>query len=229
MCLFANPSDECNHVECIQYYFSQNQYIHTNTAVISGMTHLIQNQSLALSDLLNKTSLLTQRLDEISKRLDMPPKVQECVSDEHLHIENIFKSISSGVVFNMFISLVNELPEIIYKEKGFHVIANVISSAGTKVFISNASSFVVRLFTVENPPKILKGNISGKKILRGTTETTPDSNGNIIFRNIVINEVTSHYPNDSLSLVVICPELTYIKPFATGGISIRARKHRKET
>ena len=229
MCLFANPTDLCNHLECLQYYYSQNPHLYTIPSAISGMTQIIHSQSEALRDLLNKSALLTQKIEEITERLNKSQNVQECINDEHFNIENIFKWISSGVVFNMYISLVNEIPRYLYKEKGFQIIANVISSDGTIVVFPNTNPFVIKLFTVENPPKLLKNNISGKKILRGTTETAPDSNGIIHFRNVVINEVTSHYPNDSLLLVVICPGLSYIKPLATSGISIRARKHRKDS
>ena len=227
MCLFSNPSDLCDHQECIRYYLTHSQMQYSNSSLIAGINTLIQQQSIALSNLVNKNNLLNQNLDSLTQALGKTAQIQSRTKDEHFNIEDIFRWISSGVVFNMFITLTVELPEIIYKEKGFNITANVLDSSGTKVNISGTHSFLIALFTVENPPKLLKTNISGKKILRGTTETIADQNSTIQFHNLVINEVTSHYPNDSFCLVILCPSLSYIKPLATSGISIRARKHRR--
>ena len=127
----------------------------------------------------------------------------------------------------MAITLASQLPEVIFKEKGFDIIANVQYTNGEIAILPSTYPFEIALFTMENPPKLLKTNISGKKILRGSSETVPDAKGNIHFQNIVINEVTSHYPNDSFCLVILCSSLSYIKPLATSGISVRARKHKR--
>lgn len=225
MCLYGNSSEFCDHPECSRYYFFQSEF--NSTSLIAGLSTLVQQQSIVLSELVNKHTSLSQKLDNLSTAMTMATEASLQVPDEQFSIEDIFNWISSGIAFNLFIKLVGELPATIYKEKGFNLVANVVSENGTCVPIPSSNSFIVALFTVENPPKLLKTNISGKKILRGTSETISDSNGNIQFRNLVINEVTSHYPNDCFCLVIMCPNLSYIKPLATNGISIRARKHRK--
>ena len=198
-----------------------------NSSLIAEISTMIQQQTIALDNLVMKNKLLDKNLDSLTQALRKSMQIERCNSDEHFNIEEIFRWISSGVVFSMFITLAVELPEVIYKEKGFNITVNVVNSSGEKISNIGSHSFVIALFTVENPPRLLETNISGRKILRGTTETIADQNGSITFHNLVINEVTSHYPNDSFCLVILCPSLSCIKPLATSGVSIRARKHRK--
>jgi hypothetical protein len=50
---------------------------------------------------------------------------------------------------------------------------------------------------MDNPPCYLNKSLSGKSILRGTSEVEMNENGEINFSNIVINEVSSHYVNNA--------------------------------
>ena len=210
----------------MRFYFSQAANA-PNSSIIAGINALIQHQSIALGDLMNRNSILNQRLDSLSLMINQNPLNQVNIAEEQFNIEGIFRWISSGRNFNMILTLVSEFPQIIYKEKGFHMHLQVRYANGEIAILPSTYSFEIALFTMENPPKLLKTNISGRKFSRGTYETVPDANGNIHFQNIVINEVSSHYPNDSFCLVILCPSLSYIKPLATSGISVRARKHKR--
>jgi hypothetical protein len=185
----------------------------------------MQQQAFALNDLIQKNSLLNQNLDRLSQTLSNPSKPCPSQNEEKFCLESLFRWISSDRVFPMSLNLITDFPDVIFKEKGFKLNVNVLDSAGLFP-VPCGTSFMVALFTVENPPKLLKYNISGKKILRGTTEAVADSNGEICFQNIVINEVTSHYPSDKFCFVILCPGSQQIKPLVISGISVRARKHR---
>ncbi|OMJ85815.1 hypothetical protein SteCoe_12811 [Stentor coeruleus] len=227
MCLFTNPSELCNHPECIRHYFSQYNTSTNNGSLIANINALIQQHSIALNDLTRKNNTLNQNLDTLTQELLKKTKIPQSNIEEPFSLEGIFRWISSGKTFSLFITLLNSFPDIIYKEKGFHVQVNVTDSNGSTVILPNSFTFIIALFTMENPPKLLKRNISGKKILRGTSEAIPEDDGIIHFRNVVVNEVTSHYPNDSFCLVILCPSLSHVKPLATSGISVRARKHNR--
>lgn len=227
MCLFTNPSELCNHPECVRYYFSQYSTSTNNGSLIANINALIQQHSIALNDLTHKNNTLNQKLDTLTQELSKKTKIPQPNIEEPFTLEGIFRWISSGKTFSLYITLLNSFPDIIYKEKGFYIQANVIDSNGSTVILPSTFTFVIALFTMENPPKLLKNNISGKKILRGTSEAVPEVDGIIHFRNVVVNEVTSHYPNDSFCLVILCPSLSHVKPLATSGISVRARKHNR--
>jgi hypothetical protein len=227
MCLFTNGTELCSHPECINYYITQRSFSITSNDIISGIISVIQQQSVCLRDLVEKSETLNDKIEQINEIISKKSRPQQFISSDQFNIERIFRCTNEEAEYNMFISIVSDLPEIIYKEKGFEIIVNVIDSNGCKVIIPNTFPFIVSLFTKENPPKLLKTNISGRKILRGTCESVSDADGNIRFRNVVINEVTSHYPNDSFCLVIYSPGLSNLKSLATSGISVRARKHRK--
>ena len=226
MCLFTNSSEICNHPECIRFYVSSRVPQLNNSSLIASLTTIMQQQAFALNDLVQKNSLLNQNLDRLNQNLSNNSKSAGSVTEDKFSLEGIFRWISSDRVFPMFINLINGFPEVIFKEKGFRLDVNVVDSTGASVPIPNNLNFMVALFTVENPPKLLKYNISGKKILRGTTEVVADNNGEACFQNIVINEVTSHYPSDKFCFVILCPSSQQIKPLAISGVSVRARKHR---
>jgi hypothetical protein len=121
---------------------------------------------------------------------------------------------------------VSEFPSVIFKERGFPLHINIVDTSGCKVEILANLSLSVSLFTMENPPKALKNNISGKKIIRGTIEAVVE-NGEALFTNVVINEVTSHYPNNKFCFVVMCNNSQEVKPLVISGITVRARKHKQ--
>ena len=226
MCLFTNSSEICNHPECIRFYVSTRVPVLNSSSLIASLTSIMQQQTFALNDLVQKNSLLSQNLDRISQNLANNSKSASNVAEDKFSIEGIFRWISSDRVFPLFINLINDFPEVIYKEKGFRLDVNIVDSTGAQVPIQNGLGFMVALFTVENPPKLLKLNISGKKILRGITEVVANIKGEACFQNIVVNEVTSHYPSDKFYFVILCPNSPQIKPLVIRGVSVRARKHK---
>jgi hypothetical protein len=86
--------------------------------------------------------------------------------------------------------------------------------------------FKIKLYTNDNPPKLLKLNIASKKILRGTLEGLMDQSGYVVFTNIVINEVSSHYVKESFIMVIGC-EMPDVKPLVVENLYVRARNSKK--
>ena len=122
--------------------------------------------------------------------------------------------------------VVGEAPSSVLKEKGFDLHLDVRDESGAK--IRDEKLFKIKLFTNETPPKPLKHNIASKKILRGTLECCMDNNGIINFDNIVINEVSSHYINESFTMV-ISSENCGIKPYIIENLYVRARNSNKKS
>ena len=127
----------------------------------------------------------------------------------------------------MKISLISAFPDALYKERGFEIEIVILDQNNSQVQMPNGVIFIVSLFTVEDPPMLIKTNISGKKILRGTIELETKNKGRILFNNVVINEVSSHYPNEKFCLVISCQTSGQIKPLVFNNLSVKARKYKK--
>ena len=90
MCLYTNPSELCNHSECLRYYLSQGSNIQ-NSNLITAIGSLIEQQSIALNDLVNKNSILNQHLDRLSVIVNQVQPVQTIITEEQFNIEGIFR------------------------------------------------------------------------------------------------------------------------------------------
>ena len=98
----------------------------------------------------------------------------------------------------------------------------IVNQNNEKISMPIPVNFKIMLFTTESPPKLLKVNTSGDKIMRGTVEV--ESSGVIFFRKIVIKEVTSHFRNGCFFLVVMPKNSNEIKPLVIENFVIKARK-----
>ena len=127
--------------------------------------------------------------------------------------------------YDLKIIIIGETPNMVLKEKGFCIQAEVRNKEEKIVFSDKL--FKIRLFTNENDAKPLKLNIASKKILRGTLEARMPEDSTITFNNIVINEVSSHYINESFTLVVSCDD-NDIKPLVIENLYVRARNSNKK-
>lgn len=122
----------------------------------------------------------------------------------------------------LFLQLANQMPNPAYKERTFSIILNIIDSNGMKVKLNENLVFKIMLFTADNPPKLLSINTSGDKIMRGTLEA--EGNSTVIFKKIIIKEVTSHFRNGVFYFLVCPKEASFIRPFIHPDFVIKARK-----
>jgi hypothetical protein len=112
----------------------------------------------------------------------------------------------------------------VYKERAFALTINILDSQGEYAPLTEPCNFKIMLFTTEVPPKVMKVNTSGDKIMRGTSEISLSRNQyNLQFNKIVIKEVTSHFRNGCFFLVVM-PALPHIEPLVIENLVIKARK-----
>lgn len=226
MCLFTNPSEICNHPECHRFTLNYSSFSIANPNLIGNMNLLLQQQSIALSDLIQKSYLLNTKLNTLQDSLKLSQKSQISNPDSISLNENTLNWNITNQSFSYLLKLTNEMPEVIHKERGFSIDLCICDQSGLQVFPQTSLNFNIELYTVENPPKLLKVNISGKKILRGTVETAVE-NGKVNFSNVVVNEVTSHYPNNKFFFIVSCVNSNEIKPLVISGVTVRARKHKQ--
>jgi len=108
--------------------------------------------------------------------------------------------------FEYQIVLNYELPLPLYRERNFEFTVNIIDKNGKLVENSNKIPLTLSIYTCENPPKYIDSNTAGNKIFKGFTEKDLVK-GSASFEKIQIKEVTSHFRNGWIFLV-IHPKIT---------------------
>lgn len=232
MCLQTLTNEFCEHLEC--YVYNSNLSLmgvpNSQFNVIQQFTSMLSIQQQMVDQIAITNNQITNSLDNIVEQINLinhsslAQNQPNLLNDENAQIDQIFQWASADNEFSHFIQLKEPLPPIIYKEKGFEIRVFIADKYDRPVQISNSLKFKVLLFSSENPPKLLKLNISGKKIIRGTTESVMFCDGQVYFSNIVINEVTSHYANDSFYLVIMTFNSKTIKPLVISNVTVKARK-----
>ncbi|OMJ88409.1 hypothetical protein SteCoe_9628 [Stentor coeruleus] len=214
MCLLGQAKKPCSHPDCIEYYSKTLPQvvpsIHTITE--SLISSILLRQPL-LNSIFHTTQALISKAEDIQTVLSSIP--QTTVSPHPFYDKNSYK--------NRIVLTSSELTEI-YKEKGFSLTIQVVDEDNNKVIIQDM--FKIKLYTNDNPPKLLKLNIASKKILRGTLEGLMDQNGYVVFANIVINEVSSHYVKESFIMAIEC-DMPDVKPLIIENLYVRARNSKK--
>jgi hypothetical protein len=64
----------------------------------------------------------------------------------------------------------------VYKERSFSLDVNIVDQHEKLAPLPEACDFKILLFTTEVPPKVMKVNTCGDKIMRGTTELNLSQN-----------------------------------------------------
>ncbi|CAG9321658.1 unnamed protein product [Blepharisma stoltei] len=168
---------------------------------------------------------LTQIVDRLANNQQTPEAVSPCLhsSESVTTSEDLLTAICGPHQdFDFFIQLVNEIPNPAYKERAFQVVAQIVDAEGNKVTLPNMVSFNIMLFTTESPTKSLKVNTSGDKIMRGTTEV--EATSELVFRKVVIKEVTSHFRNGCIFMAICPKQNSRIKPLIINNVVVKARK-----
>ena len=214
MCLISQREEPCNHPEC-QGHFNSFMVDSTKAQLMESLVMLLLSRNAALLNLSNITGQIDKRAAELEMQKTHQPSSKEPKKMSFYTKED----------YDLKIIIIGETPNMVLKEKGFCIQAEVRDKEDNKLFIDKL--FKVRLFTNENEPKSLKLNIASKKILRGTLEARMSEDLTIMFDNIVINEVSSHYINESFTIVVSCDD-PETKPLVIENLYVRARNSNKK-
>lgn len=217
MCLLTTNSTPCDHVECKEQLHCLTPQAcfpppTPSSALYLGLTQL--NQLLL--------GMASQSAQVMTYLKVIGPKLVSYRKGAVSHFDFRYPDTR---FYPLHLHLLGEEIHQVYKERGFPLTFQLLHSSGTP-FHSSGRRCKVCLYSQDSPPKRISQNISGKKILRGTVETESDSQGLVTFPNIVVNEVSSHYPNDAFYLVVMSTSPD-IQPYTVEAFSVRARKPMK--
>lgn len=206
MCLLTASKEICEHTDCRPVTGRLSEGVLAGVYV--GMCQL--NQMLVT--LVGQNAAMQQHLGRLVLRTGSAKKVQ-----------SFDPSQTDTRVYELQLSPTDDLPQQVFRERGFSLTLQLTAPDTTARSLPRLR-FKLALYTQESPPRLLTRNITGKKALRGSREAESSCSGLVVFSNIVINEVSSHYLGDCFDLVVLPTSHLAIRPFVLRSFSVKARK-----
>ena len=194
-----------------------------DTAMISTLFRLMIQQNEMIKSIAEQTKVVLEKLSNYPENTNtVSASSEEVITAAHL------KRILCGNDYEQEyrLELVSEMPSPAYKERSFSLMLQIVNKMGEKVCLPESLNFKVMLFTTENPPKVMKINTSGDKILKGITEA--QGNSTIFFRKLAVKEVTSHFRNGCFFFVVTTKDSKMIRPLIIENFVVKARKINNE-
>ena len=194
------------------------------STIIISLFRMINQQNDLIRKISEDTRLTADKINKLSESFGMKTTPQaEVASDDVTNSEKLLKILcGEESSHEFFLQVMSDLPEPAYKERAFSVLLHIVNAKGEKVTLPSSVAFTIMIFTTESPPKALKVNTSGDKIMRGTIESEGCST--VFFRKVVIKEVTSHFRNGCFFLVIAPKNAANIKPLVIPNFVIKARK-----
>lgn len=207
MCLLTSNESACEHSDCRPMAGGLGEGV--APAVYMGMHQL--NQMLVT--LVGQNATMQEYLERLALRTRETLKGPKCFDPTQV----------DTTVYKLQLSPAADLPQQVFRERGFSLTFQLTASDGTPRTVPRLR-FKLSLYTQETPPRRLHRNIAGKKVLRGSLEAESSSTGLVSFKNIVINEVSSHYLGDGFYLAVLSGSQVAVRPFVLRDFSVKARK-----
>ena len=172
--------------------------------VISGQSELLIKITKSLAELKEKISFFQNQ----SRESTTPSDLLSCIGFEKND-------------YNYSILLTSPLPNPVYKDRAFCFSVDIIDKEGKISLLNKNIALEIKLFTSDNPPRQIKYNTSGDKVLKYIFEDNCKSL--YTFRKVFINDVSSHYRNGSLMLALFSNN-SEVKPLIIEDLVIKARK-----
>ncbi|CAG9313608.1 unnamed protein product [Blepharisma stoltei] len=231
MCLILCKPVVCDHPFCVSFYTKMGGM--RVTLLNNDEDHylsVINYQNAVLTDLVEYNKKSFEAFDNLLAeakslgRFLANTRHADLVMETSITDEQIFSSSTKEDSYKYELKLIEKFPEALWKERGFSIRAFVQDKSRESVYLHKFPRFRVFLYTMDEKPKLLNLNVAGKKVLRGTIEAEMKEDSTIYFKNLVINEVSSHYTNDAFQIVVANLNSSAVKPLILSGIHVRARR-----
>lgn len=213
MCLLTYGGSPCDHSACESP--AEPPALSTVTSVPSSLlSSALGDMNQLLCQVMQQNCALQNYLQVLGKRLAKSPDTT--------------RTRTQATTVKGYLDLALPEPSQVFKEKGFSLTLRIMTAPGVPCSVAGLH-FRVQLYSEDQPPVKIALNISGKKVLRGSVDAYSDAEGMVVFPNIVINEVSSHYMNNCFTLVVSQSGEQNVKSFALPGVVVKARKQAKSS
>lgn len=237
MCNFNHscPSDDgsCNcYMNQYLKYCTQSQMEpfrgYMDIQLAQPLMSMILNQSQQIKELSSLIMMISQKLNTSqSPNSECVNIINPIVSDEIISEKNIIEYLcGSSPNFTSQLKICGDIPNPAYKDRAFPMMVRIADNLNNETKLQKRELFKIMLFTAERPLKPLTLNKCGEKVVLGMLEADGDSS--ILFKKIIIKEVSSHFRNGSLFLVVKPENNDHIKPLIIPNFVVKARKMKTE-
>ena len=213
-CSVSDGSCKCISVQAQGNYFNLLSFTQTqnfNINLLSSLYQAVTRQGELISKINDNLAGLREAIPLINSQ-----------NNESTTPSMLINLLNSGNHnFSHSIRLVTAPPSPVYKERAFSFSVEIIDQSGEISRIDQSLVLELKLFTSESPPKQVELNTSGEKVLKFIY----DDHGQTLFcfRKIFVHEVTSHYRNGALMLVVTS-NVPILKPLIIEDFIVKARK-----
>ena len=195
----------------------------SDSSILTTLLRMITQQNEMIRAISTQTTESLEKIKKIEENLVGEESLTNSLSDGCTSYEKLIEMLCFGNNnHSYFLQPISDIPNPAYKERAFSLFLQIVDINGNKVNLSENTNFTIELYNSESPPKCMKINTAGDKIIRGTLDI--DSNSVLFFRKIVIKEVSSHFRNGSFFLVVLPKKNKNIKPFVIKNFVVKARK-----
>lgn len=162
---------------------------------------ITQNQSLY-----TKLSDLKQEIAQLQVQCKGGAQSEETQSEKPT-VASVLELVCKGQQqFGWTLELAKSLPNPVCKGKYFHFKVKLTSLDGTPFPVEERVQLMVAVYSAETPPKPILHNMTGGAMLKGYPESMlshdPKEGCHVAFFKIQLNEVTSHFRNGWIFLVV---------------------------
>ncbi|KAL4488476.1 hypothetical protein ABPG72_013044 [Tetrahymena utriculariae] len=172
------------------------------------------------------------------ERTNLPQETAVGVQGASSLLQYLFSKQDSEYKYELRPS--EEIPYPFYRERNFSIKLQLYDRQGNVVQNQSKIILTIALYTSENPPQVIKQNTLGNQILKGFLEKELYQ-GRVSFDKIQIKEVTSHYLNGWIYLIIFPKhpkeikqqnnqgniDFAEIKPLILEKIIVKAKKMRE--
>eukprot|EP01017_Pseudomicrothorax_dubius_P018447 TRINITY_DN2040_c0_g1_i1.p1 TRINITY_DN2040_c0_g1~~TRINITY_DN2040_c0_g1_i1.p1 ORF type:complete len:352 (-),score=57.60 TRINITY_DN2040_c0_g1_i1:148-1203(-) len=171
--------------------------------VLEDLNKKSNNFSSDLSDIAHRIGEIRKQMSEISTTGAEGLKAGQIMLDpgQLPTSDNLLTLLCGSKFFSYSLMFKPDPPEEIYKERNFKLSVGLFDSFLNPVTKHEKIKLVASIYSSEVPPRLIENNTLGQKLLKGVVDKVM-VNGHAIFDKVQIREVTSHYRNGWVFLVI---------------------------
>ncbi|OMJ85978.1 hypothetical protein SteCoe_12613 [Stentor coeruleus] len=195
-----------------------------NCLMAQAMMSLVTSQMKTLQELESLVKMFSETENFVMKKPLLEKNPEEKEKEKDLPLYTVIDDdwiFNDEIRYTMMLKMVKDVPKLVCKNKAFSIELKIVDVDGNEKHLPEPVLFKVLLFTNENHPNLLTYNSSGERILRGTLEI--ESQFHILFRKILLKEVSSHTPSGFFCLVVLPQNSENIKPLVIRNIKVKSQ------
>ena len=227
MCNMTATQGECEHPEC------QGQLapcsIQLSPAMLQYFTLSILETTELLRQIVQNNYKIPTLLTSLVQTFDQIPPATASKHTLILPARVLHELIVHPEAYKFACSLHLEstFPVDVCKGLGFEVILRLLGKDRKPFAGMVGSKYRALLYENQCEMKPILSTLMGKRALTGTTEAVCGSDASVRFPSLIINEISSHYSDNALSLVIVCLGSTDIRPYVKNQVKVKARRTRR--